>query len=59
MPLTISITKPISHCIMNVPANINKLNEVSALPAEYPEKERPTAGCVTDKKIELKINKVM
>ena len=32
--LTISITKPINHCITNVPANINKLNEVSALPAE-------------------------
>ena len=25
--LIISITKPINHCITNVPANINKLNE--------------------------------
>ena len=38
---------------------INKLNDVRALPAKLLGNDNPTAGWVTDKKIELKINNVI
>ena len=48
-----SIIKPIIHWIKKAPIKINKLNEVRAFPALEIEKAIPTAGWVSDKKIEL------
>ena len=50
-----SIIKPIIHWIKKAPIKINKLNEVRAFPALEIEKAIPTAGWVSDKKIELTI----
>ncbi len=52
-----SIIKPIIHWIKKAPIKINKLNEVRAFPALESEKAIPTAGCVSDKKIELTIKR--
>ena len=52
-----SIIKPIIHWIKKAPIKINKLNEVSAFPALESENAIPTAGWVSDKKIELTIKR--
>ena len=59
IPLTKSITRPINHCIIKAPKKINKLNDVSALPARWLRKDNPTAGCITVKKTEVRINNVI
>ncbi len=45
--------KPIPHCIINVPTKINRLNDVSDLPANLVGKDKATAGCVSVKTIEV------
>ena len=52
-----SIIKPIIHWIKKAPIKINKLNEVRAFPALESENAIPTAGWVSDKKIELTIKR--
>ena len=50
--------KPIPHCIINVPMKINRLNEVSDLPAKLVGKDKATAGWVSVSTIEVSIYKV-
>ncbi len=52
-----SMIKPIIHWIKKAPIKINKLKDVRAFPALESEKAMPTAGWVSDKKIELTIKR--
>ena len=52
-----SIINPIIHWIKKAPIKINKLNEVRAFPALESENAIPTAGWVSDKKIEPTIKR--